>query len=121
MDSLDRRIADVVTYYYAAVGERREALPQAVRSGRASALPGSTYEQKRALVRHAPSVAAKRVSIWSLRRETFEPPQRLLTIEVDNARKQIVQARGVCNQMAGYTEQHRPVYRRRGPRRRVRR
>jgi hypothetical protein len=51
MDSLDRRIADVVTYYYAAVGERREALPQAVRSGRASALPGSTYEQKRALVR----------------------------------------------------------------------
>jgi FKBP-type peptidyl-prolyl cis-trans isomerase (trigger factor) len=57
------------------------------------------------LVRHAPSVAAKRVSIWSLRRETFEPPQRLLTIEVDNARKQIVQARGMCNQMAGYTEQ----------------
>jgi hypothetical protein len=65
---------------------------------------------KHCVASYAHSCASGACSIWTLEVETFEGRAKILTVEVQNAARQICQARGKCKMLPG--EKHRGILRR---------
>jgi len=61
-------------------------------------------ELKHCVASYYHSCSTGQCSIWSLSRETFEGKKKILTIEVRNRSRQIVQIRGKCNRLATQKE-----------------
>jgi hypothetical protein len=66
----------------------------------AKALLAEGRAMKHCVASYARSCANRSTSIWTLEVESFQGPSKLLTIEVTNASRNIVQARGKCNVLA---------------------
>jgi hypothetical protein len=74
------------------------------------ALVAEGRKMRHCVATYAHSCAIGACSIWTLEAETFEGRSKILTLEVDNARRVICQARGKCNMLPG--DKHRGILRR---------
>lgn len=74
------------------------------------ALVAEGRKMRHCVATYGHSCASGACSIWTLEVETLEGRAKLLTVEVENARRLIRQARGKCNMLPG--EKHRGILRR---------